>query len=261
MFGEDEDGEDILLSEGDENILRNIYTGEIDFFFKMYKIMYPEKRKLGYDRFRHVFEPHVTYTYRPEPNYMNDELNQLDNIDFRPELNQFLIDFRNILQAKTGEMSPVINLITGSFFIYYYADESDISDIGYNWDFRLTKNFSLDMKGFISKDGEGVLRSDLDLAYYNDIFGASMGWVYRQDASNLVSPEIFLNVTSDVFLRGLVRYDYENSQAEYTEASIVKQAKGINISFQYRNRHLRDDETYMLVFSLTDYPRVNIGLQ
>ncbi|MBN1521474.1 MAG: LPS-assembly protein LptD [Candidatus Aureabacteria bacterium] len=246
----------------DDSIVRNVYTGEVDFFVKFYKIMYPEKAFLGNDRFRHVFEPHVTYTYRPEPNYINSEIYQLDGIDNKPELNRIKIDLRNLLQAKVSEQAPVKNLVSGSFFIYYDFLEDEFSDVGYQWDLRPLDNISIDLIGTVDKDNGDLLDTTVDLAYYhNDILGFAFGWVFRKDKNSLVSPEVFLNIQPDLFARALVRYDYEMEETEYSEVSLVKQAKGMNIALQYRKRHLRDEETVMIVFSLTDYPQTNIALR
>jgi lipopolysaccharide assembly outer membrane protein LptD (OstA) len=249
----------------EDGIVRNVFTGDIDVFTKFYRAFYPGKSHLGYDRFRHVFEPHVTYTYRPEPNYSNSEIYQLDGIDNRPELNQFKLDLRNLVQAKKVDPSgaeETKDLLTGSFFIYYYMIENEFSNIGYNWNMRFLKNMSIDLLGTLSKDDLSLIENTVDLAYYmNDYLGVACGWVYREDSNSLVSPEVFLDLDKKVFLRGLVRYDYHAEETEYTEVSLVREYKGMNIGFQYRNRNLRDEETYMIVFSLTDYPKTSISLR
>ena len=246
----------------DSGILRNVYQGDLDLFIKLSKVMYPEKRIMGYDRFRHVFEPHITYSYSPEPNYMNEEIISIDGLDGRSKVNTIGLSLWNSLMAKKGKDEEVKSLITGNFNISYSPDTSEFSDIGYKWDVTLIENLSLYLKGAIDKDNFNMLKADVDLAYYcDDFWGLAMGWIYRDESNSLISPEIFINIYDSTYIRGLVRYDIESEKTEYSKVSLVKQIKGMNIALQYSNRHTRDEESYMIVFSLSDYPNTSVEFQ
>lgn len=67
--------------------------------------------KSGGNQYRHIVEPHIGYTFAPEPTLQSDQIHQLDGVDGLAMLNVLEVGVRNKLQIKRdGEPFDIIDV-------------------------------------------------------------------------------------------------------------------------------------------------------
>lgn len=223
--------------------LRNLYELGFESSFKAYGIFEDDA-----GRYRHIVEPHMNYTYIPEPNVRPDELYRFDSVDSLDKAHNVKFGVRQQLQRKVDEVT--VNKIDADVYAVYNFENSDgdaeLSVIGLTSDFNPTDTIKIEL------DSEyDVPESEIDFVdfwitmWQGDRWETAGEVYYRPDICAQYTGAIACNFSEHWGAKIYARYDSELARLE--EISGYLQYNLDCISFRLRGAYepafTRDDGT------------------
>ncbi len=243
----------------EDNLIRGVLSPEIEFFTKIFRIWDIENPASDIHGLRHIVEPRLIYSYTPTPNYEPEELLQFDRIDRIDYRNRFKIDLRNKFQTK--RYGGVWDLVDLDAFTYFYPDENDegrsLSDVFFDLELRPSRHFLIDADlEWDTYDGE-IDVFNTQLTYYDkDLWSINVEHRFLNDESNLLASGFFCQINPEWALRLYSRYEFEESNVEETQISLIHDLNTWESSLTFRRRE--DENQFWLMFYLKQYPIVPI---
>jgi len=247
--------------EVESDLLRGVITTELEFFTKLFRVWDTENPEADIDGIRHVLEPRVVYTYRPTPNKEPEELLQFDRIDSVDQRNAFKLDLRNKIQTKRhGGVWDLVDLDT---FVFLFPDEEDnegntLSDFFFDLELRPSRHFYIDADAQYDPNDGRLDEFNTQLTYYDrDYWSVNLEHRFRDDENNLLAAGLFYQLSPEWAFRAYSRYEFEDSDLEETQISLIRDHNVWETSLTYRVRE--DENQVWLMLYLKDYPNVPIS--
>jgi len=243
------------LEEEGNAIFRAASEFSTSFSTNLYKVFESESRLWGYDRFRHILTPDITYSYRPDPTKDDEEFLQFDEIDaLGDESSSLSFGIISRWQAKTNQKLDTILNTRYSILYDLKAEEDPWSSFNIDSQVRIVKNLKVDFNlNYDIKEGEvGSFRTDASWII-EEMIGLSCGYWYRMNDDALISPEISINMGNNIFLRTYGFYNEGTGVFERMEYALVKSMHCMDFALKYSSREFRDEQTIFFTISPKGY--------
>ncbi|NLF85466.1 MAG: LPS-assembly protein LptD [Lentisphaerae bacterium] len=223
--------------------LRNLFELGAEASFKAYGL-YGDPD----DRFRHVVEPYLNYTFVPEPDLRPWQLMQFDDVDTLDKRHDIRFGTRHQIQRRAGDAIHVLldADIYGIYDIEDAQDESGLSTIGLRSRFRPVDGIRFQLDGTYDVDRSEINEVNTWITLWNnEIWEAAGEMFYRPDSSTLFAGSLTFSLSDHWTVNVYSRYEAETSRLE--EQSGYIQYNLDCISFRLRGSFYpgftRDDGT------------------
>lgn len=250
------------VSGGDNNFIRGTFDPGVDVSTRFYKTydVYVKAFGLDYNQIRHIFEPTVSYNYRPDPTVLRTKLEQFDSLDTIDKQNFIRFNFENKLQTK--EHSSPNNLYTREIARVIPFFDTDLhtgrmTNTGMRAELRPYSWMGIEGDVALDPESRHTDTADLDFYMQNDRMRLALGQRYARDESSQLTSEIRLKVTSDMDLKLYERYEFETNDSKEFEVTLSKAFSCLIVDFTYNHRQ---GDTFYFVFRLKSFPKASFGL-
>jgi lipopolysaccharide assembly outer membrane protein LptD (OstA) len=228
----------------------------------------------SYTRFRHVLTPGIVYFYRPESNLKDAEIIQLDERDARGKKQEIVLDLISRWQAKklnSVENNPfaipqnpgeATTLFNTRYSIPYdlNANEDPWGNFAVESEWRPTNNFKTDVRLEYNFQNSTLPNFRTDLSWrFENIFGASLGYWYRDNVSTLITPELSLNLGDDWFMRVYGHYNDATQVFERKEIAFIKSLHCLDLGIRFYQREYLDEKGFFFTLSSKNATSSGIG--
>ena len=237
----------VVTREGDSEVRWSSFFS-VNFTTNMYKVFEPRGELFGFNSFRHILTPTLSFNYIPESSEKNADVYQFDEVDrrFDEDITEVAISVISRWQGKTrgGVTAPETLVNTRySLGLDLEADDNPWTNFVVDSQIRLSETLRMDYQVILdANDGEFELfRSDLAWKV-NSNLGLSMGFLHGDRQDNILTPELSLKMGPSLFLRGYLYYNESESLVQRSEISVVKSFRGLDFSVQYMEKDFRDEE-------------------
>lgn len=248
-YSESRDTDPVTLIVDDEagGIHRSHVVFSAQFSTNIFKIF--EAPKFGFDRFRHNIFPTLGFSFSPEPNVENDEINQFDELDDRRESRLIRLGVVSRWLGKKG--SDVYTILNTTYGIEYdLLDEGEWGN--FVWRTEIRPHDRLFTNAVVSFDVE-----ESELNYFqlntswqmNDHVAAGLTFLDLNEDGTFISPEINIKLGDTLFLRAYMHYNDEESLVERYEVSLVKEFHCYEVALRIDERDFRDEQGIYITFS------------
>jgi len=250
------------LEEEGSSLLRFAPSFSFSLSTSLFKVFQPNSNILfGDNKCRHILTPSISYVYTPKSNEDNENIFQFDEIDKQASEVQSSINFNLISrwQVKDGDSSKTVLNDRLSISYDLEADDNPIGNLNYDSEIRFTRNFKMDARtSYDIEEGEiSYVRDDFSWQVDN-IFGLSLTYWYRRNDDDIISPELSINFSNNLFLRAYGFYNDETGVFEKTALSLVKSMHCLDLALTYSEREFRDEKT--IYFSISPRNHTAQGL-
>ena len=198
------------------------------------------------DRFRHVVEPYLNYTFVPEPNLRPWQLMQFDSVDKLDKRHDVRFGTRHQVQRRVGDAIRVLldADIYGIYDIEDANDESGLRTIGLKSRFRPVDGIRFQLDGAYDVEEEDIDEINTWVTLWNnELWEAAGQMLYRPEDSTLFAGSLTFALSEKWSFNIYSRYEAETSRLE--EQSGYIQYNLDCISFRLRGSYYpgftRDD--------------------
>ena len=241
-----------ILEEEASSLLRVAPSFSLSFSTSLFKVFQSDSNMFDFNKYRHILTPSISYVYTPKSNEDNENIFQFDEIDNRASEMQSSINFNLISrwQIKKGNNSETVLNDRLSISYDLEADEDPISNLNYDSEIRFFRNFKMDARtSYDVEDGEiDYVRDDFSWQVSN-VFGLSLAYWYRKNDDDIITPELSVNFSNNLFLRAYGFYNDETGIFEKTTFSLIKSMHCLDFALTYSEREFRDEKT--IYFSIS----------
>lgn len=198
--------------------MRSVFEFSLENSFKAFKVLEEGPTIWGLGM-RHVVEPYLLYTFRPEPNFTADELYQFDRIDEIGERHSLTPGIRNKWQTRRrGGLRDVLDVnVFADYRLDADDDEQEWGPLTLDADFLPVDHVSLEFEADYDFDESSV--TDFDAILRTRASDDSVFYVdysYRQDRKNMVIAGLTLFPDDKFSLGAYARYEIDESRLEET---------------------------------------------
>jgi len=197
------------------SVVRSAFEAGVMVSFKMFKIwMQADENREG---LRHVVEPYLNETFRPDPNVLPEELYGFDSIDRVEGGHVLRLGVRNKFQVKRdGRPHDIIDINTwsdGNLDPDY--DGKVFEDIGMDARFRLLSTLSIDCDGRFALDGAATRELNTHLVWGSaEKTYADFEYRRRYEKSSLLAGRFAHSPSDKWTFTYETRYEFEESRLE-----------------------------------------------
>lgn len=250
--------------DGEEGRVRTIVDPGIDVntrFYKTYDV-YIDAFGLDINKVRHIFQPTVSYNYRPTPSVYYQDLQQFDEIDALDKQNFVRFNFENKLQTKhknpdgslyTREFARII-----PFFDYNFLNDR-IQDVGlqtelrpYSWlGFQSDVNYDTHLGR--------VETANFDVYFDRGPWKVSVGQRYVIDESSQTTAEVKYRI-KDYEVTVYDRFEFQEGTSKEFEVTLSKYWDCVITDFTYNHRYDGGD-TFYFALRLKAFPSTPFGFR
>ena len=248
--------------EGDDSRARSTLDPGVDVstrFYKTYDVSI-NAWGLDYNQLRHIFQPTLSYNYRPTPTVRRTELQPFDDIDAIDKQNFFRFSFENNFQTK--QHNPDGSLYSREIarinpFVDYDIQTGRLDNAGiqaeiypYSWmGFQSDANLNTRTGKFET--------ANFDVYFTRGPWKVSVGQRYVIDESSQTTADVALKV-QDWEFRVYDRFEFEDGKSKEFEVTVSKYWNCVITDFTYNHR---EGDTFYIALRLKAFPTTPFRLQ
>ena len=246
----------------DSAALRSIVEVGVETSFKAFKT-------LDANRYRHIVEPYVEYTYATEPNIKPNELYQFDSVDRLNEVHQIKLGARNKLQTKKN--GRPFDLVDIDLYTICHLEQDTTNlfqEVVADAEFRPNDWFSVDIDATYDLVDSGLDEINTRFAIRQTSWRTRVEHRFRDKINNLLSFDATLLPSDNWSFNGFARYEFEESRMQQEGGYIQRNLDCMSIrlggsflpGYRRTDGTERDDEfRVMLELWLTAFPKFGIS--
>ena len=234
---------DLVSDEGGD--LRNLFEVGFETSFKAFRT-WDDLIVLGDgDGLRHVAEPYLKHTYNPEPNLLQEELPQFDDVDTLDERHDLRIGMRNKLQTRRDKR-PVDFVYADVYTVYRIETdegEEDFSDVFFDSELRLASWMPIDFDGaYDAYDGSFRTFNTQASLLADDDSSLGLEYRYARDEQNLIAVEALLFPNARWSFKAYARWDTEDDGLQEHSYFVQRKSRCIGYGLGFRHTLASDEE-------------------
>lgn len=251
-----------LAEETDRDIFRGTVDPGVDVsarFFKTYDV-YLHKYGLDYNQMRHIFNPTVSYNFRPDPTRPRTILQQFDAIDAIDKQHFLRFNLQNTLQTKEPDgdtlRSREIARIIPFFDMDY--DTHHVENLGYDVELAPYPWLSVESDGLYNTHLSQWEVVNADLHFTKGRFEFGLGQRFVNDQSNQTTSEVRWTLNEQWAFKAYERYDFERSGLDDEfEITVSRAFECVIMDLTYNHR---EGDTFFVAFRLKGFPKASVSL-
>ncbi|MCG3175556.1 MAG: LPS-assembly protein LptD [Candidatus Omnitrophica bacterium] len=251
-----------LPNEDEEDAFRGTVDPGVDAsvrFFKTYDV-YLHKYGLDYNQVRHIFNPTVSYNFRPNPTRPRTVLQQFDAIDAIDKQHYLRFNFQNTLQTKEHDRGTLrsreIARIIPFFDMDY--DTHHVENLGYDAELSPYPWLGIESDGLYNTHLSQWEIINADLNIRRGPFEFGIGQRFINDESNQTTAEVRWTINERWAVRVYERYDFERQALDDEfEITVSRAFDCIIMDFTYNHR---EGDTFFVAFRLKGFPKASVSL-
>ncbi len=217
------------------------------------------------DGLRHVVEPYIDYTYRPEPNLRPHELPQFDAIDALDKRHDMRLGVRNKWQTRRDR--NVVDFIDLNLYTIYRLEanegENDFSDFFLRGEFRPHRSMLIEVDGAFDSYESDVSEFNTRASWLLDnATRIGIEQRYRLDTHNLAGASLNLLPKERWSFELGFRYDLDESELQEHYYMVKRKGQCVSWGLGLREIYDNDDnelEVWLMVW-LNAFPDALISL-
>ncbi len=250
--------------DGDTSRARTIVDPGVDVSTRFYKTydVFINKWGLDYNQIRHIFQPTVSYNYRPEPTVPPSRLQAFDDIDALDKQNYFRFAFKNDFQTKehgAGGMLYTREIARLEPFIDYNLLNNRLENLGYSAEVRPYTWLGFQSDATFDTHLAKVDTANFDVYFTRGPWTVSVGQRYVLDESSQTTMDIDLKIRDWEF-RAYERFEFEDGTNKQFQFTISKYWDCVITDFTYSHGEQGGD-TFYAALRLKAFPTTPFSLR
>ena len=250
------------VSGSDTGFVRGVIDPGLDLSTRFYKTYdtYIKAFGLDYNQIRHIFQPNVSYNYRPDPTVLRTKLEQFDALDAIDKQNIVHFDFENKFQTKEHDNAGVLQTREIARVIPFFDTDlhtGRATNVGMRAELRPYTWLGLEGDSTLDAESKHVDTANGDIYFQKGPARLALGQRYVRDESSQMTGEIGWKLTPDVELKLYERYEFETSDSKEFEFTLSKTFECIIVDFTYNHRQ---GDTFFFVFRLKSFPKASFSM-
>jgi hypothetical protein len=262
---------------GEDNQLRSIYEGGVDFSTKFYRVfnVVTDVMNLDINNLRHIITPTVKYYHRHQPTISPANLFQFDSIDGLDQQNGFGLALENKIQTKRpegGKMTVIdlATLIVSTDYIFKlkkdnlsFQNNGKFTDFFVDFELTPYKWLFLQTKWRIDSKTRRVETVHTDMSInLSPKFTWGIGHIYEDtetQITNQFTTQVDYVINKDWKIRAYERFDLHDQKWQEQEYTIVKDLHCWVGELTYNIRE--GEQSVWVVFRLKAFPEIPFCLR
>ncbi len=250
------------ISGGDTNFIRGTVDPGLDVstrFYKTYDVMV-RAFGLDYNQIRHIFEPTISYNYRPDPTVLRTRLQQFDSLDALDKQNFIRFNFENKLQTKEHTAQGLLSTREIADIIPFLDTDlhtGRLTNVGMRTELRPYAWLGIDSDAALDPESRHIDTANVDFFVEKNNVRLAVGQRYVRDNSSQLTTEVRWKINPDLNVKVYERYEFETNDSKEFEVTLSKAFSCIIIDFTYNHRQ---GDTFFFTFRLKSYPKASFGL-
>ena len=230
-------------------------------FYKVYDA-YVKTFGLDYNQIRHIFEPTVSYNYRPDPTVLRTSLQQFDALDTLDKQNFIRFNFENKLQTKehAKDGTPVTREIARAIpFLDTDLHTGRLTNTGMKVELRPYAWLGIEGDAAMDPETRHPDTADLDFYMQKNNVRLALGQRYVRDESGQTTAEVHWQMRPDMGVKVYERFEFETNVSKEFEVTLSKTFSCIIVDVTYNHQEMHGN-TFYFEFRLKSFPKSSFGL-
>ncbi len=241
--------------DGDASHVRSIVDPGLDISTRFYKTydVFINAWGLDYNQIRHIFQPTLSYNYRPTPTLFYKRLQTFDDIDLLDKQNFFRFGFENNFQTKQhGADSSLYSREIARIepFVDYNTLNSRLENVGLRTEFRPYTWLGMNTEATLDTHLGKVDTANFDVYFTRGPWTASVGQRYVLDDSSQTTADLALKIRDWEF-KVYERFEFQERESKEFEATVSKYWSCIITDFTYNHA---EGDTFYFAIRLKAFP-------
>ena len=241
--------------DGDNSHVRSAIDPGIDVSTRFYKTydVFIDAWGLDYNHIRHIFQPTLSYNYRPTPTVFYTRLQPFDDIDALDKQNFFRFSFENNFQTKQHAADGSMyarEIARINPFMDFNMLNGRLDNVGIHAELVPYAWLGLESDATLDTRTGKVDTANFDVYFTRGPWKASIGQRYVVDESSQTTADVALKLRDWEF-RTYERYEFETNSSKEFEFTVSKYWNCIITDFTYNHR---DGDTFYFAIRLKAFP-------
>ena len=248
--------------EGDSTHVRSALDPGIDVSTRFYKVYDVSINAWGldYNKIRHIFQPTLSYNYRPTPTIRRTRLQQFDEIDALDKQNFIRFNFQNNLQTRQHNTDGTLysrEIARIDPFVDYDFQTNRLDNAGIEVELRPYTWLGMQSDASLNTRTGKFETANFDVYFNRGPWKVSVGQRYVLDESSQTTAEVALKL-QDWEFRVYDRFEFQEGSSKEFEATISKYWSCVITDFTYNHR---EGDTFYFALRLKAFPSTPFSLR
>jgi hypothetical protein len=250
--------------KNEKDLVRATVDPGIDISTRFYKTYdtYIDAFGLDYNQIRHIFNPTLSYNYRPNPTVARTTLQQFDSLDALDKQNFMRVAFENKFQTKSHTVTGALRTRQIARIIPsldYDFHTGRIETVGIDVELRPYSWLGIESDANFNTRTGKFETANFDVHIGKENIDVSVGQRYVQDQSSQTTLGLRWKVSPEWELKVYERFEWEDNQSEEFEATVSRIWDCVITDFTYNHRE-GDGDTFYFALRLKAFPSQAISL-
>ncbi len=246
-------------AEDDGDLWRGTFDPGLDLSTRFYKTYDKSVHAMGLDwnQLRHIFEPTISYNYRPNPTVSRTVLGQFDSIDAIDKQNFIRFNFENKVQTKerSGANGELVTREIARVIPFMDTDlhTGRLANVGIDAELRPWPWMGIEADASYDPVTRDYDTANADVYFNHGPWNLAFGQRYLQNESSQSTIDLRLKPNDEWEFRIYDRYEFEEGASKEFQVMVSKAFSCVIVDLIYNHR---EGDTFLFVLRLKAFPNM-----